>query len=382
MSKVSFQHVFIRGVCTVVPEKKINIDEELHFYDNDEKKLNRIKKILGLGTRHIVQNGETLTDLCLEAGQNLLDELSYDKAEIDCLIVASTSHDYAYPASACILQEKLGLSEECACFDISGLACSAYVYALWLAHSLITAGSAKKVLLLAGDTVSLRSDVRNRNSNMLFGDAGTATILEYSEKIYNSSFLLGTRGADWNKIVAPASGLKLPVRADIAHVEIEDNAHNVWHLWDEIMRGMHVFQFTGEIAPKSIEELLEFSNIKKEDVDFFAFHQGNKQIVETILKHSQIDFEKSSTQTFTKYGNCATASVVTVLCDQLFDKKYSHVMLGSFGVGLSWSFALISLHDSYNGGIKIMKKRERKSRAELINAWTSYFKNEHEEFVE
>ena len=210
MSKSNFLHAKITGIAAVVPENVINIDDEIEFYKNDEKLLQRNKKILGLGKRHIVPDGVT------NAANRLITELGVEKNEIDALIVVSSSHDYIYPASACILQDRLGLSEDCACFDISGLACSAYVYGLWNAHSLIQSGAAKKCLLLVGDTVSRHSDKRNRNSNMLFGDAGVATLIEYTEHSIPSYFILGTRGSGWNKIVAPAGGSKLPIRKDMA----------------------------------------------------------------------------------------------------------------------------------------------------------------------
>ena len=383
MAKVKFSKVKMCGISTVVPEKVIHIDDELKFYNNDAKKLARHKKILGLGTRHVVEDGITNTDLCQQAAENLFTSLSFDKKDIDAVIVVSTSHDYAYPASACILQHKLNLSEDCACFDVGGLSCSGYVYGVWLAHSLIASGASKKCLLLVGDTASLHSDKRNRNSNMLFGDAGTATIFSYDESAKDTYFLMGTRGSGWNKIIAPASGSKLPIRDDIVNLETIDAVGNVWHLWDEIMRGMDVFRFTTEVVPKSVKELLEFANFDHDDIDFFAFHQANKQIVNTIANHSGIPCEKTSAETFTKYGNCASASIVTVICDQLKDKNYEKVMLGTFGVGLSWGFCLIDMDNVYNDGIKIFNKtNDTITREQLVNTWISYFKGEIDEPLE
>lgn len=137
MPKSKFNHVMISGITTVVPEYFINIDDEIEFFNNDPKLLERNKKILGLGKRHVADDRTTNADLCEAAAHDLLSEINVDKDTIDALIVVSSSHDYHYPASACILQGRLGLNEECSCFDLSGLACSAYVHGLWLAHSLI-----------------------------------------------------------------------------------------------------------------------------------------------------------------------------------------------------------------------------------------------------
>lgn len=377
MSNSKFQHVKITGITAVVPEKCINIDDEIEFYDNDPSKLERNKKILGLGTRYVIDEGITTVDLCEAAAKNLFEELKIDKNEIDSVIVVSTSHDYAYPASSCLLQGRLGLSESCATFDVAGLACSGYVYGLWLAHSLISSRASKKCLLLVGDISSTHSDIRNRNVNMLFGDAGTATLLEYTQEENNSYFHLGSRGADWEKIIAPASGFRLPIRKDIANIEIEDKTGNIWHLWEDIMRGMDVFRFTMEIAPKSVDEILKFSNMTREEIDFFAMHQANGQIVKTIAQHSQIPPEKTSAETFRKYANCSTASVATVITDQLKNKKVSNIMLITFGVGLSWGTCILNLEQTYNGGIKFFQTPKNiPTREELINYWIKYYKNE------
>lgn len=242
MSRTRFEHVKISGITCVVPEDFIRIDDELAFFNNDVKLLERNKKILGLGKRHVADERTTNSDLCEAAARELLSALNVDKDSIDALIVVSTSHDYHYPASACVIQGRLALSENCTCFDISGLACSAYVHGLLTAHSLISGGGAKKCLVLAGDITSRHSDRRNRNSNMLFGDAGTATLLEYTDELRPSFFITGTRGTCWNKLIAPAGGYSLPMFSDIAGLEITDATGNVWRLCDDIMKGLDVFK--------------------------------------------------------------------------------------------------------------------------------------------
>jgi 3-oxoacyl-[acyl-carrier-protein] synthase-3 len=375
MGKSAFNHVRISGLTAVVPEHVIHIDDEISFFKNDLKLLERNKKILGLGTRHVVDQKTTNADLCEAAANDLIALMHIDKTTIDALIVVSSSHDYSYPASACILQGRLGLSEECASFDISGLACSAYVHGLWLAHSLISSGAAKKCLLLTGDIVSQHSDKRNRNSNMLFGDAGTATLIEYTAEDKPSYFYLGTRGKDWDKIIAPAGGYALPIRKDIIDIEETDAAGNVWHLWDEIMKGMDVFKFTMEVGPKGIAEILAYSGKHIDEVDYFAFHQANKQIVNTIAAHAKVPKGKYSTDTFTQFGNCGSAAVTMDLCRELHQNAHQQVVLGTFGVGLSWGFAALDLTDIQVGGIRqYVTPADKLSRDAQIQQWISYFK--------
>lgn len=372
-----FNHVKITGISGVVPEKVINIDDEIQYYDNDVKKLERNKKILGLGTRHVVDDGVTTVDLCEEAAKNLFSEMNINRGEIDALIVVSTSHDYVYPASSCILQGRLGLNSNCTCFDLSGLACSGYVHALMIAHSLVASGASKHCLVLAGDIASTYTDRRNRLSNMLFGDAAVATMVEYTPEENKAYFVTGTHGADWDKLIAPAGGRKFPIRKDIADIEITDKSGNVWHLWDDIMRGMDVFKFTMEVGPQSVKDILKYAETSIDDIDFFALHQANKQIIRTVAQQSGIPLTKVSSDTFSVYGNCATASIATVLCDQLPQRQADKVVLCTFGVGLSWGTCLLNLGNLRNGGINIFEKTQHiQTRAEQTDYWIKYFKGE------
>ena len=372
-----FNYVKISGVTAVVPEKFINIDDEIEFFRNDPKLLERNKKILGLGKRHVIDDRTTLTELCESAANDLIDTLNIDKDTIDAVIAASTSLDYKYPASACILQGRLNLSENCSCFDMTGLACSSYVHGLWLAHSLISSGAAKKVLLLAGELSSIHSDRRNRNSNMLFGDAGTATLLEYTDEENPAWFHTGTRGKDWDKIVAPAGGWALPVEKDIIDVEETDAAGNVWHLWDEIMKGMDIFKFTTDIGPKGINAILDYAGKTKEEIDYFAFHQANKQIVRTVASYANLPKDKFSAETFSEYGNCGTAAVTMDLCHSLKKRTgIQSVCLATFGVGLSWGFAVVNMKSTVINGVRLYKTPAGKmNRQERIRYWVNYFKN-------
>ncbi len=375
MSKSAFDHVKISGITCVVPDNRINIDDELNYFNNDIKLLERNKKILGLGTRHVADERTSNCDLCEAAAQDLFNSLNLDISSIDSLIVISSSHDFHYPASSCILQGRLNLNEECTCFDISGLACSAYVHGLWVAHSLISSGAAKKVLLLAGDIVSRHSDRRNRNSNMLFGDAGTATLLEYSIEENKAWFLTGTRGSKWDKLIAPAGGYDLPIREDIASIEVIDDSGNVWHLWDDIMKGLDVFKFTTDVGPKGIKEILSFSGKSIQDIDYFAFHQANKQIVRTVAMYTNLPIEKYSTETFSQYGNCSCASVTTDICRQLSKQPAKNICLATFGVGLSWGFAVLNTSNTFVGEVKNYFTPENKmTREEKIKYWIEYYK--------
>ncbi len=368
-----FKHVKISAITGVVPEDFINIDAEIKFYKNDVSLLERNKKILGLGKRHVIKEGTTTSDLVEDAALRLINKFGIDKDKIESLIVVSTSHDYLAPATACILQGRLGLNEECSCYDISGLGCTGYVYSLLNVFSLIESKAVKNCLLLCGDIPSIHSDCRNRRVNMLFGDAGTATFIEYSEQENPSWFYTGTKGILWDRIIAPASGWAFPVRKDIAEVEVVNNDNDVWHLWEDIIQGMEVFQFSMDIGPRSIKGLLKYASKTIDDIDFFAIHQANGQIVKTIGTHAHLPKEKYSADTFKNYANCSTASVATVILDKCKDKNL--IFLCTFGGGLSFASAIIDFSETKNYGIEIFKPlRKNLTRQEQIDHWIKLYK--------
>lgn len=318
----------------------------------------------------------SVVDLCEAAAKNLICENNIAKEEIDTIIFASTSHDYHAPASSCLVHGRLDFPESCNCFDISGVSCSGYVYALWVAHGLIQSGASKKCLLLAGDTNSKHTNINNRDTALLYSDAGTATLLEYTNEEKNSYFFLGSKGKDWDKIIAPSTGHKLQIRDDIASVEIKDTKGNVWHFWEDILSGMDVFRFSMKYAPYSIEQLLNYSKKEIKDIDFFPMHQANGQMVEMIAKHANIPDEKYSYETFTKYANSGISAVTTNLCDMLHGKKLNEIMLVTFGVGLSWGSAILNFENTSISDIAIYKsKKENLNRKELIEYWANAVKN-------
>lgn len=371
-----FSHVKISAIAGVVPEKVINIDDEIEFYNNNPKLLERNKKILGLGTRHVLPEGFTSDDLCEDVAKKILTETNTNKDDIDYLIVATNTPDYYFPSSSHRLHGKLDLLENCTCFDLNG-GCAAGGHALLMAHSLIESRTAKKILLIMGDLASQQSNIKNRNDVMLFGDCATAVILDYCEKETPAYFYTGSNGKLWDKIVMPGGAYKLPVKEDIVNYKVIDESHNEWYLWNNLMEGMDVFKFTMTVGPDSIKSILDYSNKTINDIDFVAFHQANKQIVETIYKRAEIPKEKTSTDTFKKYGNCSTSSALTSILDNLYNKQVNDVMVVSFGIGLSWASYIINLKNTYNIGISLFKPTSTPlSRQEQIEYWTKKFKKE------
>ena len=375
MSVSYFKHVKVVGMKTVIPEHSIDIDDELQYFDNNPKKLARQKKMIGYGRRYVADEQTTAVDLACYAAQSLMEEMNIAREDIDLLLFVNQKPDYIEPCDACIAHGRLGLPQTVAAQQIN-LGCSGYVYALWTAHCMIECGAAKKCLLLAGDVQGMAVDQTNRKSAPVFGDAASATVIEYSENEVKASFVLGTDGLGWNKIVMPFGGARLPFKNDIVDLQWVDESGNKWNSHEGIMKGEDVFAFTMDVAPQLIRDTLESSGWGEADVDLFSIHQANKQILEMIITKAGIPIEKTPTDVFSKYANNSTNSVVTVLCDQV-GRSLGKTILASFGIGLSWAGAALDLSGMYNGGISMYRTPpDAPSREEQFEYWRKFFKGE------
>lgn len=161
MPDAILSHVRLDAVYAAVPEREIRIEDELEYYGGSRKKAERARKIIGTDRRRIAWPGLKASDLCLAAAGRLLDEREVDRAFVDALILVTQSPDFDLPATACRLQETLGLSRHCAAFDVNQ-GCSGYVYGLWMAAGLIASGACSRVLLLAGDAPYMPRPANNR----------------------------------------------------------------------------------------------------------------------------------------------------------------------------------------------------------------------------
>ena len=375
----SFQHVRVCAVTLTVPATFIDIDDELAFFDHNPKKLARAKKIIGFGRRHIVPQGVTAQDLCFDAAKRLIEKTSTNPSSIDTLLLVNQSPDYLHPQGACILQHKLGLSKECVAFDLP-MGCAGYVYGLYMAHCLITAGS-KRVLLLAGDTPSTHSRLENRRVNPLFGDAGSATLLEWVDDEQKAFFDLGCDGSGWQNLAIPAGGARLPITHEILEDTITDNAGNPWNLTEALIVGHPVYEFSIQTVPRSIQNVLHLSGKTISDIDFIALHQANRQILAEIAARLNLKPEKIPSHTFSHFGNQSTASVVGVICHELAHKMINReldILLCGFGVGYSWASAILHFKNCHNLGISFLQTQtEQINREELIEFWKKSFLGEN-----
>lgn len=337
MAYLEIQHVEIVGIAACVPKKT---EENINLDVFQIGEADRFISGTGVERRRIANPEITSSDLCYHAAQKLISDLNWSKGDIDCLIFVTQTPDYILPATACVLQQKLELSEECYAIDIS-LGCSGWVYGASVISALLQNGNFRKGLLLAGDTILKQSSKKDKSTWPLFGDAGTATAFSYNDSASSLKFHMATDGSGFGAIIIPDGGYRsLFSDKSLIDEEIEENI--IRNKTQLVLNGMDVFSFGINKAPETIEKLCEHFSIDKENVDYFIFHQANLFMNEKIRKKLKLTVEKVP-YSLKNFGNTSSATIILTIITQLADKikNGNHNLIAcGFGVGLSWG----SLH--------------------------------------
>jgi 3-oxoacyl-[acyl-carrier-protein] synthase-3 len=332
MATFKIDNVRIAGISACVPKTVIENNDSLLFDTEEEKK--KYIKMVGVERRHVVDNKTCSSDMCFEAAEKLLSELEWKKEEVECLIFVTQTPDYKYPASACILQNRLGLSLSCMAFDIS-MSCPGWIYGLSVVSSLVSAGKIRKALLLVGETVTkLRSPYDK--VNLISGDAGTATALEYSSDAKEILFDLNTKGDDFKAVWIRDGGGRNPFNSSsLDYVKCEDGI--VRNGIQTYMDGASIFGFAIKRAPESIRRLMDTFSINPEQVDYFLLHQANKMINDKIIKKLKLSPDKFPSN-IRDYGNTSSTAIPLMIVCKMSDLilEKNNVACG-FGGGLSYA---------------------------------------------
>jgi 3-oxoacyl-[acyl-carrier-protein] synthase-3 len=297
--------------------------------DNPDWDMPKILEKTGVHNRYISSPGETAVDLAFEAGKKLLGSIPTHE-DIDLLILVTQSPDYVLPTSACILQDRLGLSKNCMAFDVN-LGCSGFVYALSIAGGLIESGVARKGLILCSDTYTKYIGKNDRTCRPLFSDGAAATLVESSATDRIGPFELGTDGAGYNRLIVKHSGAR-----EVA--QVADSCRGSLEMY-----GSDIFLFTMRVIPPCINNLLSRAGLALEDIDLIVFHQASKLVIENLIRTLALDKNKVFTN-FENIGNTVSASIPIALKDAETQGRLREgdtVLLVGFGVGLSWGATLI-----------------------------------------
>lgn len=339
-------NITVKGISACVPAF-IESNADLPVF-NSSGEANKFIESTGVRYRHLVKDsGICTSDLCFAAANKLIYDLNWSQFDISCLIFVSQTPDYILPATSCILQDRLGLSNDCFCLDIS-LGCSGWVYGLSVISSLMANGNMKKGLLLVGDTATVTKSPKDKSTYPLFGDAGTATAIEYTEETNSMVFNFGTNGKGFRAIMIPDGGFRNFFNSQ-SFVEKEVEPGIVRNSLHSVLDGPAVFSFGISRAPRSVNSLLDEYGITKEEIDYFIFHQANLFMNEKIRIKLKIEPMKVP-YSLEMYGNTSSASIPLTIVSQLSSqlKNGSYKLLTcAFGVGLSWASAVFDMKNCY-----------------------------------
>lgn len=333
MASGILNNVEIKGITCAVPDNIRSSEEynDVFGKENVQKFIN----MTGVKTRHVALDTQCTSDLCYAAAKKLLEKLAWEPSSVDALILITQTPDYAVPATACILQYRLGLSEDCIAFDIN-LGCSAYVYGIWLASTMIATQNIRRVLLLVGDTSNIGINQHDSATAMIFGDGGSATALERTEGKCIKYFLK-TKGSGFKSIIVPAGHARSRSRVNLESSDFELN-----------MNGSEIFSFTISDIPRSLKDFMTQYHIDKDEVDMYVFHQANLFILKHLAKKMGIPMEKLAIS-IDKFGNTSGESIPLTLVDAFGSEashEYKKLLLCGFGVGLSWGGIYLEMDKS------------------------------------
>jgi 3-oxoacyl-[acyl-carrier-protein] synthase-3 len=326
---LNISNVQISGSVSCVPKTKIfNADNPL--FNTSEEAL-KFVEMTGVQEKRHLEEGVLVSDLCYEAAELLIEKLAWDKGEIGVLIMVTQTPDYLLPNTAIILQNRLGLSKNTACFDIP-LGCSGFVYGASVIASMLTSQGFQKGILLVGDSSSLLAHKEDKTLSPLFGDAGCASAFE-CKKDSNLNFKLWSNGAGFKSIIIPDGGYRNKFSENSLDI-IEDSDGSKRTKINPKMNGTDVFSFGISQVPRILKSFLKELDKEVLDIDYALFHQANRFMLEMIRKKLKLETSQVP-YSIIKYGNTSSASIpltLSLIGDEVFNKK---IVMCGFGVGLS-----------------------------------------------
>ena len=300
---------------------------------NPEWDFSLIEAKTGIRSRHIAGENEKASDLAVLAAEKIFQKSSAERESIDTVIFCTQSPDFPLPTTACIIQDRLKLQKSVAAFDFN-LGCSGFIYGLAISSAMITSGISERVLLLCAETYSKYISDTDRSTRTVFGDGGTAAVIERSNKGQAvGPFVLRSDGKGWDKII---------VRQSAAETNMDNivlgNAKQRLYL-----DGAAILLFSMQRVPECVNELLAKSRRAIDDIDVFIFHQASKIVIDNIVRILSLDDSKVF-RGYAEIGNTVSASIPIALkqaSEQNRLKEGDLAMLVGFGVGLSWGACLV-----------------------------------------
>ena len=335
MLSTHYENISISGLATVLPENKVSVDSYAKVFG--EETVTKFKAMTGVESFYRSDSDQTASDMAYIAARKLIATQDIDINDIGICLFVTQKPDFRVPGPSYIVHRRLGLTANCSCYDIN-LACSGFVFALNSVSAMLQHTSKKYALVLTGDTSHRTMAPEDRTMIMLFGDNGTATLVERKEE-NNSKLFFGLRsqGSKFKSIITPAGAYR-NIDAPTKRTEWSDGISR--SDYDTHMKGMDVFGFSITDVPKLIKDFLANRNLSPEDIDFFALHQPNMYMLKQIARKIKAPMEKMLVS-LDRYGNNSSSSIPLVLSDHFGNmrNKRVHIAMCGFGGGLSYGCA-------------------------------------------
>jgi len=324
---MSVRNVGIIGIGSYTPPKVVtNSDLEKMVDTSDEWIVTRT----GIKERRIAESDVATSDLSFEAAKIALASANLSPKDIDLIIVATVTPDMLFPATACILQDKLGA--ECPGFDLSA-GCSGLIYALSVGAQFVANGTYNNVLVVGAEVLSKITDWQDRSTCVLFGDGASAIVLGPVERGGFRSFVLGADGSGGKLLELPAGGSRLPA----SYETVSQRLHYIK------MNGREVFKFAVKIMGEAALEAIEKAGLTPSDIDLFIPHQANIRIIESAAERLKLSMDRVFIN-LDRYGNTSSASVGIALHEALLSgriREGNRVVMVGFGAGLTWGACVL-----------------------------------------
>lgn len=332
-------HASIHNIEYCFPDKKVT--NELLKSSFPDYDFGRFESKVGIKSRYWVSDNETALDLAVSACNKLFEK--FDRNSVDFVILCTQSPEYFLPTTACILQDRIGLRKSVGALDFN-LGCSGYVYGLSLAKGLVESGQCSNVLLVTAETYSKYIHPQDKSNKAIFGDAASASIISSSNEDGLNSFLFGTDGSGAEKLIIKNGANKNSLESNPNLREYgSGNFYSDNHLY---MNGPDIFNFTLEVIPQFVEDVVKKNGSSIDEIDYFIFHQANAFMLDFLRK--KINIKKERFYIDLEDGGNTVSNTIPIALKRFSEKvtiiQPLKVLLVGFGVGLSWSGGLITLN--------------------------------------
>lgn len=323
------QSVGIVGTGSYAPDKVLtNADLEEIVDTNDEWIVSRT----GIKQRHIAEPETPVSELCYQAAFKALKDAKVAPEEVDLVIVATITPDYAFPATAGLVADRLG-AKKAAAFDLSA-ACTGFLYGITTGAQFVATGLYRTVLVIGAETLSKILNWEDRSTCVLFGDGAGAAVLQPVEEGYGfKSYELGADGSGGHLLAMPGGGSKNPATIET----VQNKMHTL------TMAGREVFKFAVRAMGETALRVVEKAGLQKDDIDLFIPHQANSRIIDASVKRLGIDSEKVFVN-LDRYGNMSGASIPVALDEAVRSGRVKYgdnLLMVGFGAGLTWGGAVL-----------------------------------------